>query len=57
MVTKASKPDDSSSPAAMSLRLDRSLYERLRKLAFDKRQPMSTFIVQGIELILKAENY
>jgi hypothetical protein len=40
----------------MSLRLDRSQYERLRQLAFDRRKPMRTFIVQGIEQILKAEN-
>jgi hypothetical protein len=39
----------------MSLRLDRSQYERLRQLAFDRRQPMRTFIVQGIEQVLRAE--
>lgn len=43
--------------AAMSLRIDRSLYERLRKLAFDRQKPMLEFIVRGIEMVLKAERY
>ena len=41
----------------MSLRLEGSQHERLRKLAFDKRLPMRDFIVQGIEHILKSEKY
>lgn len=40
---------------AMSLLLDYPIYERLRKLAFDKRKPMRTYMNRGVEMVLKAE--
>lgn len=42
---------------ATSIRIDKPLHDRLRKLAFDKRLPMANYIVRGIELVLKAEKY
>lgn len=41
----------------MSLRLEPALYDRLRKLAFDKRVPMHGLVVNSIEKLLKAEKY
>jgi predicted transcriptional regulator len=31
----------------MTVRLPRDLYERLRKVAFDRREPMSVIIIEG----------
>lgn len=42
---------------AMSLLLDYPVYERLRKLAFEKRKPMRQYINRGIEKVLKSEKY
>jgi hypothetical protein len=42
---------------AMSLLLDYPVYERLRKLAFEKRKPMRQYIIRGIDKILKLEKY
>jgi hypothetical protein len=42
---------------AMSLLIDYPLYERLRKLAFDKHTPARQYVTRGIELVLKAEKY
>jgi hypothetical protein len=41
----------------MSIRPPRPLYDRLRKLSFDTRKPMTEYINRGIELVLKAEKY
>ena len=41
----------------MSIRVEKDIYERLRKLAFDKRVPMRDFIVRGVAEILKKEGY
>ena len=54
---KAGKPLDPEAVVAMSLRLDHSRYERLRKLSYDKHQPMTELLVRGIDLVLKAEKY
>ena len=34
---------------ALSIRLPRDLYERLRKAAFDHREPMNSIIARGTE--------
>ena len=34
---------------ALSIRLSRDLYERLRKAAFDHREPMNSIIARGTE--------
>ena len=44
---------DTDAVVSMSLRLDHPLYERLRKLSFDKRKPMRDFIIRGVEQVLK----
>jgi hypothetical protein len=41
----------------MSLRLPRSLHERLRKLNFDTREPMHSIAIRGIEMVLRAEKH
>jgi predicted DNA-binding protein len=41
----------------MSIRTPRPLYDRLRKLSFDKRKHMTEYINRGIEMVLKAEKY
>jgi len=41
----------------VSLRLPTSLHERLRKLSFDTRRPMTEFLIRGAEMVLKAEKY
>ena len=48
---------DGSAVVVMSVRVEKQLYERLRKLSFDRRQPMTEFMVRGIDLVLKAEKY
>jgi hypothetical protein len=40
---------------AMSLRLGRQLYERLRTLAFETRRPMNEHVCRAIEMMLRAE--
>ena len=42
---------------SVSLRLPAPIYERLRKLSFDKRKPMSEYLIHGVELLLKGEKY
>ncbi|MDW5266933.1 MULTISPECIES: hypothetical protein [Acidobacteriaceae] len=42
---------------ASSLRIEKSIHDRLRKLAFDTRMPMQTYVNRGIEMVLKAEKY
>lgn len=49
--------DYSSEFIASSLRIEKSIHDRLRKLAFDTRVPMQTYINRGIEMVLKAEKY
>lgn len=36
----------------LTLRLDDDRYERLRKLAFDKRVPMHDLMLQGVDYVL-----
>jgi len=48
---------DDNAVVAMSLRPPKPLYDRLRKLSFDKRKPMTEYIERGIEMVLKAEKY
>ena len=55
--TKADESAASSSDTIMSIRLEGAMHERLRKLAFDRREPMRSFIVKGITLVLEAEGY
>ena len=50
-------PKSDTDPATMSIRIPRHVHERLRKLSFERRRPMHDFIMQGIELVLKAEKY
>ena len=40
-----------------TVRLERPLHQRLRKLAFDQEKDMRELIVEGIELVLKREKY
>lgn len=40
-----------------SVQLPAPLYERLRKLNYDTRRPMSEFVIRGIEMVLKAEKH
>jgi hypothetical protein len=42
---------------ASSLRIEKSIHDRLRELAFDTRIPMQTYVNRGIEMVLKAEKY
>jgi hypothetical protein len=51
--------NESSTPefVASSLRIEKALHDRLRKLAFDTRVPMQTYVNRGIELVLKGEKY
>ena len=42
---------------SVSLRLPTPVYERLRKLSFDKRKPMSEYLIQGVESVLSDEKY
>lgn len=42
---------------ASSLRVEKTLHDRLRKLAFDTRIPMQTYVNRGIEMVLKAEKH
>lgn len=48
---------DENAVVPMSLRPPKSLYDRLRKLSFDTRKPMTEYIERGIEMVLKAEKY
>ena len=48
---------DPGEKVGMSIRIEKTLHERLRKLAFDQRISMQEFIVRGIEEVLKAEKY
>lgn len=60
-VVRATAPASSeggvSEVVATSIRIDKPLHDRLRKLAFDRRVPMANYIVHGIEMVLKAEKY
>lgn len=40
-----------------SLRLPAAVYERLRKLAFDTRRPMTEFVIRGLEIVFKTEKH
>jgi hypothetical protein len=51
------KNGDSNEVVATSVRIPKALHERLRKLSFDKRIGMTTYIERGIEMVLKAEKY
>ena len=48
---------DENAVVAMSIRPPKPLYDRLRKLSFDTRKPMTEYIERGIEMVLKAEKY
>jgi predicted DNA-binding protein len=34
---------------ALSFRLPKALYERLRRVAFELRMPMNTIVIEGVE--------
>ena len=57
MATKKEATAAAGTLKPMSLKLEPGLYDRLRKLAFDKRQPMTELMIRGIEMVLKAEKY
>jgi hypothetical protein len=48
---------DPNAVVVYSVRIPAPLYERLRKLNFDTRRPVSEYVVRGVEMVLKAEKY
>lgn len=59
---KAGTSEDGGEPekqelVGISMKVPRSLHDRLRKIAFEKRRPMTEFIIKGVEDILKKEGY
>lgn len=54
-LTEGGSDDDVVVP--MSIRPPKPLYDRLRKLSFDKRKHMTEYIIRGIEMVLKHEKY
>lgn len=56
-VKKSEEYPNSPTGVVMSLRIDSTMHDRLRKISYERKQPMRDFIVQGIEMVLKAEKY
>lgn len=42
---------------AISIRFPRAVYERLRKAAFDRREPMNAIVIRGTEAQLDKHDH